>query len=55
MITLILLPIFLLLTYLFYKKVTNNIKKDKPMLEGADMYLLVMIVILLFTIIFPFV
>lgn len=55
MITLILLPIFLLLTYLFYKKTKSNILKDKPMLKGADLYLLGMIVILLFTIIFPFI
>lgn len=55
MITLILLPIFLLLTYFFYKKCQSNIAEDKPILEGADIYLLFMIVILLFTIIFPFI
>ncbi len=55
MITLILLPIFLLLTYLFYKQTKRNIAEDKPMLEGADFYLLGMIIILLFTIIFPFI
>ncbi len=55
MITLILLPIFLLLTYLFYKKCQSNIAEDKPMLKDADLYLLGMIAILLFTIIFPFI
>ena len=55
MITLILLPIFLLLTYLFYKKTQSNIAEDKPMLKDADLYLLGMIVILLFTIIIAFI
>lgn len=55
MITLILLPIFLLLIYLLYKKSQSNIAADKPIFEGTDLYLLVMIAILLFTIIFPFI
>ncbi len=55
MITLILLPIFLLFTYLFYKKTQSNIAEDKPIFEGADLYLLIIIVILLFTCLFPFI
>ena len=55
MITLLLLPIFLLLTYLFYKKCQSNIVEDKPILKDADLYLLGMIVILLLTTIFCFI
>ena len=55
MITLILLPIFLLFTYLFYMKTMSNIAEDKSILKDANLYLLGMIVIFLFTIIFPFI
>lgn len=55
MIALILLPIFILLTYLLYKKCQSNIAANKPIFEGADLYLLVMFVIILITSVIGFI
>lgn len=55
MITLILLPIFILLSYLLYKKCQSNIAADKMIFEGADLYLLGMVVIILITSILGFI
>ena len=52
MITLILLPIFLLFTYLFYTNTQKNIDENKPMLEDSGLYLIIAVTIFLISITF---